>query len=83
MGLIIKGPPSQGFSHHFPYDPGVLQITKLYPLPSPPCPACGPDTFCGAVASAGGASLMMTRRGPRKARPGPLLGLEEKQSRSR
>ena len=20
MGLIIKGPPSQGFSHHFPYD---------------------------------------------------------------
>ena len=20
MGLIIEGPPSQGFSHHFPYD---------------------------------------------------------------
>ena len=20
MGLIIKGPPSQGFSHHFPHD---------------------------------------------------------------
>ena len=24
MGLIIKGPPSQGFSHHFPYDTQTL-----------------------------------------------------------
>ena len=36
MGLIIKGPPSQGFSHHFPHDFGcqvafneVPQVTLI------------------------------------------------------
>ena len=27
MGLIIKGPPSQGFSHHFPYEVSFGMIT--------------------------------------------------------
>ena len=32
MGLIIKGPPSQGFSHNFPYD-------LTMPMTLPPCEA--------------------------------------------
>ena len=29
MGLIIKGPPSQGFSHHFPYDVFGMFLCKI------------------------------------------------------